>query len=286
MGFNLKMLAECRVAQTLYYNHECHLELRECIHDHVEDLRQVYHKDDFLKLSDHWIRARAKYDELGHPEPAEQDIDLSVVVLGPERLHHDRAALEFTRGGDVDGGDTVHFHYRHQRVHLTKIDFYRLARLFSEGIRCFSKEYQETVKLSDPKVVIRQVAKETYLPWLKEYDEGKHPKEDPAAFWDMFLEMKDRIRPEELQRPDGGWLRDEPETRDVPRDFDRRYLFTMLECMRKYGYATGPFAHDLVCVQRDHEAGTLELAGSHRAACLVHLGYDEIPVIIANERPV
>ena len=285
MGFNLKMLAERRVDQTLYYNHECHMELRECIHDHMEDFRMIYDKEDFLQLSDHWIAARAKYDALGQPVPAEQNDLLHKVTLGPERLHHDRIALEFTRGGaDKDGGgDTLHFHYRNCRIHLTKADFYRMSHVFCEALRSYNQGYGETIRLSDPNVVVRDVAQDKYIPWLQEYSTGTCPKEDPDAYWDLLLEHKEALRPAEAQRPDGGWLLDQPKTRVVPEDLDRKYLYTMYECMKKYGYAKGPFAHDLVRVQaQDGNTGRLEITGSHRAACLAHLGYDEIKVVVTN----
>lgn len=284
MGINIRILAEREVDQTLYYNHECHLELRECIHDHIEDFRMVYGKDEFLNLSDHWIRARKVYDEAGQPEPAEQNIDLSYTTLEGERLHHQRAALEFTVGGAPKdgGGDTIHFHYRHGRIHLTKRDFFRLARMFQEGLVSYSKYYQSIVDIKDPSTKLRDVAREVYLPWLAEYDEGKYPKEDPDAFWDMYLEHRNYIRPEEIQRPDGGWLRDRPRTRNVPEEFDRRYLFTVLESIKKYGYAEGPFKYELVRAQPVRGSDLIEITGSHRAACLVHLGYRNIPVVITN----
>jgi len=283
MGINLKILAERQVDQTLYYNHESHLELRECIHDHTEDFRMVYDKEDFLKLSDHWIAARKKYDELGQPEPVEQNIDLSSTTLLGTRLHHERAAVEFTQGGaDKDGGgDTIHVHYRNCRIHLTKRDFYRLAQLFTESLKCYSAHYHEEIDLESPSTKIRDVAKDKYIPWLEEYKAGKYPSEDPDSYWDLFLQMKDNIRPEEIQRPDGGWLKDSPRNRPAPDELDRRYLCSMYEVMKKYGYASGPLLHDYVRVHKV-PGGQLELSGSHRAACLVSLGYQKIKVVVTN----
>lgn len=287
MGINLHILSERAVTQTLYYSHECHMETRECIHDHTEDFRMVYDKKDFLALSDHWIRARKKFDELGQREPSvEHQGDLSYAVLEGQRLHHERAALEMTVGGaDKDGGgDTIHFHYRHCRIHLTKCDFYRMHWLFTEAGKSYGKHYSSIIDLNDPKVRLRDTATDRYLKWLKEYEEGLHPKAEADDFWDMFLDLKHRTRPEEIQRPDGGFLKDVPRTRVIDEEFDKRYTFTMLECIKKYGYGEGPFKYDYMRAEWvDHEgARRLELTGSHRSACLVHLGFTNIPVVITN----
>jgi hypothetical protein len=285
MGTNIKILAEREVDQTLYYDHQCNLELRECIHDHIEDFRMVYTEEEFLDMSDHWIAARKKYEEMGRPECYDDRADhLSTKVLKGDRLHHNRLAIEFTEGGaDRDGGgDTIHFHYRNQRFHLTKRDYYRMALAFEESRRSYNIDFSSKVKLSDPGVSIRQVATETYVPWLEEYiSDESIPREDPDMFWDMFLEHKDLLRPEDIQRRKGGFIGFDKTTRNVPVEFDKRYLFTVYECMKKYGYAEGPFKYDYVRAHRVPN-GTLEIAGSHRAAALTVLGYDEIPVTITN----
>jgi hypothetical protein len=283
MGVNIKVLGERAVDQTLYYGHECNLELRECFHDHVEDFRLVYDKDEFLQMSDHWIKAREEYDKMGQPEAQEQNISLSTTVLDGQRLHHERAALEFTQGGaDRDGGgDTIHFHYRHCRIHLTKRDFFRLGALFSEALRCYEKHFSTVVDLRGPDVVLRDVAKDVYIPWLLDYIKEDVPRANPDDYWDLFLKHKDLLRPEEIQRPDGGFLKDQPRTRNVPEEEDKRYLYTMFECIKKYGYGEGPFRYDYIRAQPTGD-GKLELTGSHRAACLWLLGYDEIPVVITN----
>ncbi|MBD3260640.1 MAG: hypothetical protein GF334_03015 [Candidatus Altiarchaeales archaeon] len=285
MGKNIKILAEREVDQTLYYDHQCNLELRECIHDHVEDFRMVYTEDEFLDMSDHWIAARKAYEDKGRPRCHDDLADhLSTKVLKGDRLHHNRLAVEFTEGGaDKDGGgDTIHVHYRNNRIHLTKRDFYRMCLVFEEARRAYNIDFATKIKLSDPNVIIRDVARNKLIPWLEEYiaDESI-PREDPDRFWDMFLEQKDLIRPKEIQRPKGGFIGFDKTTRDLPESFNRRYTHTVYECMKKYGYAEGPFKYDYV---RAHRApnGKLEIAGSHRAAALVVLGYDEVPVTITN----
>jgi len=288
MGHNLKLLGEEQVDQTLYYEHSCTLELRECFHDHFEDLRPVYTKEEFLAMSDHWIAARKKYDELGQPEPEEQNATLNSFRLPGKRLHHERAALEFTRGGaDKDGGgDTFHFHYRHVRTHLSKRDFNILCDLWKQSDKAYAQDFAETIDLNSDDVKIGQVAIEEYIPYLQEYIENQDiPRADPDKFWDMYLECKKLIRPEDEQRVDGGWLLDgdgnEVRSRSAPNDFNKQYLYTIYECIKKYGYGEGPFKYDYVHVQRLPD-DTYLVRGSHRAACLTVLGYTEIPAVVIN----
>lgn len=288
MGYHLKLLSEEQVDQTLYYEHSCTLELRECIHDHFEDMRPVYTKEEFLAMSDHWIAARQKYDELGQPEPKEQNATLHTFRLPGRRLHHERAALEFVRGGaDKDGGgDTFHFHYRHVRTHLSKRDFNALSDLWRQGEKAYAQDFAQPVDLTASNVILGDVANNLYLPWLAEYlTDDSIERANPDDFWDLYLESKKRIRPEEEQRPDGGWLRDESgneiRSRELPEDFNRRYLYTIYECIKKYGYGEGPFKYDYVHVQRLPDENYL-VRGSHRAACLVELGYSQILAVVIN----
>ncbi len=288
MGHNLKLLGEEQVDQTLYYEHSCTLELRECIHDHFEDMRPVYTKEEFLAMSDHWIEARKKYDEMGQPNPEEQNATLDTFRLQGKRLHHERAALEYTRGGaDKDGGgNTFHFHYRHVRTHLSKRDFNILCDLWKQSDKAYAQDFAEIINLNSDHVKLGQVATDQYIPWLQEYIENQEiPRVNPDDFWDMYLESKKLTRPEEEQRPDGGWLRDEEgneiKSRTLPEDFNKRYLYTAYECMKKYGYGEGPFKYDYVHVQRMSDE-TYLVRGSHRAAILTVLGYTEILAVVIN----
>ncbi len=288
MGYHLKLLGEEQVDQTLYYDHSCTMELRECVHDHFEDMRPVYNKEEFLAMSDHWIEARKKYDELGQPEPSEQNVTLHTFRLPGERLHHQRTALEFCRGGaDKDGGgDTLHFHYRHVRTHLSKRDFNVLCGLWTQSDKTYARHVNESVNLTDSNVQIGAITRDHYIPWLQEYiDNLDIPREEADNFWDMYLDSKALIRPENQQRPDGGWFLDENgkevRTQTLPEDFNKKYLYTIYECIKKYGYGKGPFKYDYVHVQYMPDE-TYLVRGSHRAACLKVLGYESIPVVIIN----
>jgi len=288
MGYHLKLLGEEQVDQTLYYEHSCTLELRECIHDHFEDMRPVYTKEEFLAMSDHWIEARKVYDEMGQPEPEEQGCTLHTFRLPGQRLHHERTALEFARGGaDKDGGgDTFHFHYRHVRTHLSKRDFNILCELWKQSDKTYTQNFAETIDLESDYVKLGQTAVSHYIPWLQEYIENQDiPRADPDEFWDMYLAFKKLIRPVEEQRVHGGWLLDENgnevRSRGVPEDFDKRYLYTVYECIKKYGYGQGPFKYDYVHVQRLPDDTHL-VRGNHRAACLTVLGYAQILAVVTN----
>ncbi len=289
MGYHLKLLSEEVVDQTLYYDHGFTMELRECIHDHFEDLRPVYTKEEFILVSDHWIKARAEFDKRGQPDPdASKSITLHHIKMPTERMHHQRAALEFTRGGanKDGGGDTFHFHYRHVRTHLSKRDFNTLCDVWKQGDKAYAQDFAETIDLNSDQVKLGLVAVNKYIPQLQEYIENEEiPRANADDFWDMYLESKKHIRPEEEQRLDGGWLLDkdgnEVRTRAMPEDFSKQYLYTVYECIKRYGYGEGPFKYDYVHVQRLPDE-TYLVRGSHRAAALTVLGYGEIPAVVIN----
>lgn len=150
MGFNFKILSEESVERSLYDNYPAILELREYIHFHEGNLRALYTKEEFLKVSDMFIAARKTYDEMGQPEPNEQDITLAATHFDGPRLYESRVALEYTKGGAPDGEHTIHFHYRNFRTHLTKGDFEQLAKLFGRGLETF---YQIDARLARGEIV-------------------------------------------------------------------------------------------------------------------------------------
>ena len=277
MGYNLKLLAEETIPTTLHSRSIC-LELRENFHDHVSDLRPVYSKEEFLAMSDHWIAARKKYDEAGQPNLEEQNITLDQRYLPGECLHKDRVALELTRGGAPEGDDMVHFHYDNFRIHMTKNNFLQMAQVFKEAAECYSQHFSATIRLDAPDIYWSPVVEEIYLPWLQDYQGGVSADDFKA----MFLESRRLLRPEEEQRFSDGWLKNERgkevKTRTVPEDFNRKYLYTVHESIKKHGYGQGPYANDYIRAQRTDD-GKLLLTGSHRVACVLHQGIEEIPVV-------
>ena len=101
----------------------------------------------------------------------------------------------------------------------------------------------------------------------------------------MYLESKKLIRPEDEQRLEGGWFLDENgkevRSRTPPDDFNKRYLYTIYECIKNYGYGEGPFKYEYVHVQRMPD-NTFLVRGSHRAAALTVLGYTGILAAVIN----
>ncbi len=277
MGHNVIILAEDSIPTTLHSRSLC-LELRETIHDHFSDIRPVWTKEEFLTLSDHWAAARKKYDELGQPEPAETSCTLDARMMSGDCLHRDRVALEVTKGGSPKGDDMVHFHYDNLRIHMTQSNFLQVAQIFKEALECYMNEFSKVINLNDLDVYWGTVVDKEYLSALEEYEGGANPDD----FKDLYLKSRRLIRPEDEQRYSDGWLKREDgsefRNQGVPEEFDRKYLYAVLESIKKHGYGEGPYKNDYVRAQRTDE-GKLLLTGSHRIACLLHLGYNEIRVV-------
>jgi hypothetical protein len=277
VGDNARILSERAVEPVLYSDWPLTVELRENIHLHCRNWRPVVDKQQFIQITDAFARARARYDELGQPEE-----DLSGPTLGETKLtsplHKDRTALELCTDG------TVHFHFDDMRLHIDKRTFVRLGLLFREALQEYSKHESVLVKISE--VDVGDIVHKVYLPWLQSYDLSSTPPLNPEDFPDVLLESKRLLRPEDEQRYSDGWLKNpldgtEIRTRSLPEDFDKRYLCTMLESIKKYGYGEGPYKYDYIRAhlnEKDH----IYLTGSHRVACLIHLGYNEIPVLVTN----
>jgi hypothetical protein len=103
---------------------------------------------------------------------------------------------------------------------------------------------------------------------------------------DVLLEHKRCLRPEDEQRYSDGWLKREDGTEFRGRsvqltDIDKTHLFTIFESIKKYRYGEGPYKYDYIRAERK-DNGKIYLTGAHRVACLLKLGYDEVPVVVAN----
>ena len=276
MGDTARLLSEPAIEPALYSDWPLTIELRENIHLHYRNWRPVVNKEQFLAITDAFAWARKAFDELGQPERADQGPGLADVKLPPP-LHQNRAAVELCTDG------TIHFHFDDMRLHIDKRTFVRLGLIFKESLQEYCKHNSITVKLSE--VDSAGVVQDLYLSWLDEYVSSQDSKEDPDNFPDMFLEHKRLLRPEDEQRYSDGWLKNpdgsEFRTRSVPTGFDKKYLFTLFESIKKYGYGTGPYKYDYIRATPD-DTGKIYLTGAHRSACLIKLGYEEIPVIITN----
>jgi hypothetical protein len=285
MGYNLKILSEAQV-NTHLFNRCCRLELRENFHNHEADMRPVYTKEEFLALSDMWIEARAKYDAMGQPNPEEQNINLADTRLPGEGLHKDRVALELTGNITTKEREMVHFHINNFRLDLVEEDFMAVARIWTEALRSFNQASAKQISLQDKETVrIPGVAEELYIPWLQEYiDNPEIPRANPDNYWDMFLESKRLLRPEDDQRYSQGWHPTEPRTRTIPEDFNRSYLYTLYEVIKKYGYGKGPFNYDYIPAESLPD-GRIHLSAAHRVACLWVLGYNNVEVVVPTKWP-
>lgn len=276
MGHNERILSERAIETALYSDWPLTIELRENIHLHYRNWRPVVTKEQFLAITDAFAQARKKFDELGQPERDAHGPGLADVKL-PSPLHQNRVALELCTDG------TIHFHFDDMRLHIDKRTFVRLGLVFKESLQEYCKHNSTTVKLSEVDSAI--VVQGLYLPWLDEYTASQDSKEDPDNFPDMFSEHKKLLRPENEQRYSDGWLKHpdgtEFRTRSVPMEFDKKYLFTLFESIKKYGYGQGPYKYDYIRATCGAD-GKIYLTGAHRSACLIKLGYEEIPVIITN----
>ncbi len=276
MGDIDRLLSERAIEPALYSDWPLTIELRENIHLHCRNWRPVVDKEQFLAITDAFAEARKKFDELGQPERDEHGPGLADVKLSAP-LHQNRAALELCTDG------TIHFHFDDMRLHIDKRIFVRVGLVFREGLQEYSKHNSTTIRLSEAEVA--GVVHDLYLSWLDEYIASQENKEDPDNFPDMFLENKRLLRPEDEQRYSDGWLKrpdgTEFRSRSVSTEFDKKYLFTLFESIKKYGYGKGPYEYDYIRATRD-DSGKIYLTGAHRSACLMKLGYEDIPVIITN----
>jgi hypothetical protein len=277
VGNNDRVLSERAIEPALYSDWPLTVELKETIHLHYRNWRPVVNKEQFLAITDAFARARKTYDELGRPEPCdEHGPGLSDTHLPPP-LHQNRIALELCTDG------TIHFHFDDMRLHIDKKTFVRLGLLFREGLQEYCKHNSTTVKLSE--VGCASVVRNLYLPLLDEYVSSGETV-DFDNFSDVFLEHKKCLRPEDEQRYSDGWLKNPDGTEFRARgvsntEIDSKHLFALFESIKRYGYGKGPYKYDYIRATRD-DSGKVYLTGAHRTACLIKLGYEDIPVIVTN----
>jgi len=285
VGSNEHILSERAIEPALYSDWPLTIELRENFHLHYRNWRPVVNKEQFLKITDAFAEARRKYDELGQPEKDEHGPTLGEVKLSPP-LHQNRLAVELCTDG------TVHFHFDDMRLHMDQRTFFRMGLVFREALQEFCRTQAKAVKISECEV--GDIVRKVYLPWLEEYIEdmatpGVHyfPQSQLGDLVYTFLEAKNQLRPEDQQRYSRGWLKrqdgSEYRTRPLPEEMDRRLLYAIYESIKEYGYGEGPYQHDYIRAHPFvHDENKLFLTGSHRVACLIALGYDEIKVVETN----
>jgi hypothetical protein len=279
MGTHKRILSERAIEPCMYSDWPLTIEQRETIHFHYRNWRPVLTKQQFLLLASAVEDARHKFREIGSPERMDEGPTLGAVKLTPP-LHANRLAIEECTD------NTIHLHFDDMRLHMDPRTFYRMCLVFQEAFANYCKHNTVMLNITDPdKVEIPKHVYDLYLPWLEELE--RDPSQEPSgdAFLDKFLEVRKKQRPEDEQRYSDGWLKSpeggELRRRDLTREQDREYLFYVFASLKKYGYGKGPFQYNYMRVIPKGTDKFL-ITGSHRAACLIKLGYTEVPVIVTN----
>ena len=109
---------------------------------------------------------------------------------------------------------------------------------------------------------------------LKEYKDGTVDGDEVVDYWLKKEAVKCDV-PSGTKRLNG-LPEDFPV--EVPDDLKKDYLYRLYENIKKNGVF--PYHNIRVYKQKN---GTLYCKDSHRVACLIYLGYKEIPVVIVEE---
>jgi len=281
MGHNIAILCEKPAERGLDENHTARLEIEECIHFHQDDFRLVWTTEEFLALSDDFFSAAKKLRDIGAPPTTEHMLQLSGRMFDHKCMHHDRIAAELTKDG------TIHMHFKNLRLHMTKMDFYEFADGMREALLSLDKIMSTTVDITSDSVLKPGVCSE-YLEMLDKYCAGEFPKEDYTSMaglrdlkdWYERHPKGDNTTEADLKREDG--MLPSPWCGTPPIDVSRRYLFSLYESVKQWGYAGGPFNGDLMPVYK-YENGSTYLKGAHRTAVLLKLGYTDVEVALADK---
>jgi len=248
------------------YDKSARLELEECIHYHHNDMRLFMSKDIFLKVSDMFIEARKKYDEIGQPESLDKMVLLSDCVL-PENVAKGRIAIEIQRD------NRVHIHYNELRVHLELSDLMVWFETFDHGGGNIPYEYTRVLDLD--KVKYHPVVDE-HVQFLDEYfNQDMHMEmnnwlDDYSSVHLKNMILERRFDVGDLKTRNFGLPEDFPSL--VGQLWDRVYLITLCNEMKKQGYAMGALQKKYM-VAYEYEDGTVQVINSHRLSVLKFLKY-------------
>lgn len=281
MGHNICMLAEREFVSKHDVNHTARIELQECIHFHIDLFRFVWASKEFVEIAKMFNEARVKLEAMGTPEATESMNLLGGVVLEGKCLHHNRAAAEITKDG------TLHTHVKNLRLHTNAMDFYEFADCIGVAKNTLCHELKRSIDITVSNMIVPSVATVEYLPLLSRYDAGEFPieaAEDVVMLrkkikWYLRHPMGDETTEADIQRPSGYLPSPFPGT--PPVELNNRYLFSLYESIKKWGYASGPFFEDFMPAFQ-YPDGRVYLKGAHRTACLLHLGFKEIDVILSE----
>ncbi len=299
MGENINLLSE-RIIGNKGMDAGTRLELHENVHFHYKDSRFVLGGKDFYNIAKMFEDGVKKFVEMGMPESCNDakllaETNLRGIDGNVDGYHSNRLGCELTSDG------TIHIHYRDLRIHLKKTDFLIFANVIRQGLLTLNEANCVILPLNNIKddinnqksgVFIPDIAILKYLPLLKKYDEeiveGKIEQVSAEDVIKLNMETKfyERLGDKNIQRPNG--LNDlglYPGL--IPEELDNRYLYSIYESIKKYGYAKGPFLNEYIIaykldgVDRTDE-GRIYIKDAHRIASLIHLGYKEIMVTLVD----
>src|SRR3990167_6456608 len=270
MGYNISILGERHAPPGLYHGHAFNLELEECIHLHLEDLRIVLTKTEFLALTDTFKRGERFLADLGYPEASERHYTLAGCILNGKRLQSDRMAIELTREG------TIHIHNKCLRIHMIQSDFWEFADMLEEAKYTLMRENLTKIRINDHNIVIPSPVSE-YLTMLEEYYGGASALDvkelSMNVRWYITHHKGNSTTEADLQRP-GGILPSDWRYGSIPTELNKKYLFSLYESIKEYGYAKGPFYGEYIQAYR-YPDNKIYLKGAHRVACMKKLNINE-----------
>lgn len=268
MGHIINILREETVGKEI--DNEARLEIEECIHLHINDLRIIMTKENFLAISDLFSAARKKYDEMGQPESLPTMQSLGGTKIG-KLLSHNRFGIEH----QID--NTFHIHHKNLRIHLNSGDFLGIMNLCGDARQNIPESFVREVLVSE--CSYHDIVNH-YIALLNDYDKGMYPREDPGSIITLRNEM---IR---AWSNTGDWSKRVLGFPDVIHgpisdELDRRYLFTVYESIRQYGYASGPMARRYIWAYMRFDK--VHITGSHRMAVIKKLDYRTIKVFLMSQ---
>ncbi len=271
MGAIKDILAERHIGEHGLYNDHARIEISENIHFHWRDSRLVMSADDFEILSKIFSDAYKAYEEAGKPVQGKNPYK-DFTVFAEEHLtdtgfHSNRLGLEEEEDG------SIHLHYRDLRLHLKPADFLILAQQMWLAYLQYNKQNWTSVSLDS---LAYHPVVSSYITTLSNQKYVHRTNESV----DSVLRCKwHECHGTDIKRPNG-LPKDFPGS--IPEYEDEEHLLNLLNSIKIYGYAKGPYRYQLMRVYKQKD-GTLYAKDSHRLACLLYLGYEEAEVLVVNE---
>ena len=277
MGKIKEILSESIIGNKGLYNDHARLEINENIHFHYRDGRYVFTKDDFITLHDIFNEAYKKYESIEMPESTKNMIGLSEKPLKDNGFHSNRLGCE------LNEDNTIHLHYRDLRLHFTIPDFRNFVETLFNAYLTLNVITSNNINLKDKNIRFHPVVYE-HIKELKKYDNNEYPKEDADDVIKYMITIKMieshpiNSKNNTIERKNGF---PDKYPQQIPKTLDRKYLFSLYESIKKYGYASGLFNGQYITVYKEKD-NHLYVKDSHRAACLLHLGYTNIKAVITE----